>query len=85
MMNKGPNDTFNMLDDLNLYNLHMFKDTFSLDAAHERLLDIWSHDSGYAYLRIMFTQTLTPLCLASHKRDIGKQCRPRTDAIERSI
>ena len=23
---------------------------------------------------------LTHLCLASHKRDMGKQCRPRSDA-----
>ena len=60
----------------------MFKDTFSLDTAHEILLDIWSHDSGHACLRIMFTLTLTSLSLASHKKDIGKQCRPRTDAVE---
>ena len=25
------------------------------------------------------TMVLTHLCLASHKRDIGKQCRPRSD------
>ena len=24
---------------------------------------------------------LTNLCLASHKRDIGKPCRPRSDAV----
>ena len=28
---------------------------------------------------------LTHLCLASNKRDIGKQCRPRSDATERSV
>ena len=28
---------------------------------------------------------LAHLCLASHKRDIGKQCRPRSDAEERSM
>ena len=29
--------------------------------------------------------SLTDLCLASHKRDIGKQCRPRSDAAERGV
>ena len=71
-MNKGPNETSHILDDLNLHNLHTFKDTFLLDAAHEILLDSWSHDSGHACVRITFTLTLTPLRLASHKRDIGK-------------
>ena len=28
---------------------------------------------------------LTHVCLASHKRDIGKQCRPRSDAAERGV
>ena len=28
---------------------------------------------------------LTHLSLASHKRDIGKQCRPRSDATERGV
>ena len=27
----------------------------------------------------------TRLCLASHERDIGKQCRPRSDAAERGV
>ena len=30
-------------------------------------------------------ETLTHLCLAFHKRDSGKQCRPRPDARECSI
>ena len=29
--------------------------------------------------------TLTHLCLASHKWDIGKQCRPRPDAAEPGV
>ena len=29
--------------------------------------------------------TLTHLNLTSHKRDIGKQCRPSSDVTERSI
>ena len=29
-----------------------------------------------------YSVTLTYLSLASHKRDIGKQCRPRSDASE---
>ena len=29
--------------------------------------------------------TLNHLCLASHKRDTGKQCRPRSDVPECSI
>ena len=29
--------------------------------------------------------SLTDLCLASHKRDIGKQCKPRSDAAERGV
>ena len=29
--------------------------------------------------------TLTHLCLESHKRNIGKQCRPRSDATERGV
>ena len=32
------------------------------------------------YLRLYFDIVLTHLCLASHKRDIDKQCRPRSDA-----
>ena len=28
---------------------------------------------------------LTQLSLASQKRDIGKQCRPRSDATERGV
>ena len=28
---------------------------------------------------------LTSLSLASHKRDIGKQCRPRSDVAERGV
>ena len=28
---------------------------------------------------------LVHLCLASHKRDIGKQCRVRSDVIERGV
>ena len=28
---------------------------------------------------------LTHLCLASPKRDIGEQCRPRSDAAEHSV
>ena len=28
---------------------------------------------------------LTRLCLASHKMDIGKQCRTRSDATERGV
>ena len=31
-------------------------------------------------LRFYFDIVLTHLCLASHKRDIDKQCRPRSDA-----
>ena len=30
-------------------------------------------------------KSLTHLCLASHKRDTGKQCRPRSDAAERGV
>ena len=29
--------------------------------------------------------SLTHLSLVSHKRDIGKQCRPRSDAAERGV
>ena len=35
--------------------------------------------------KILFVMTLTHLCLASHKRDIGKQFRPRSDAAERDV
>ena len=28
---------------------------------------------------------LAHLCLASHTKDIGKQCRPRSDAAERGV
>ena len=28
---------------------------------------------------------LTHISLASHKKDIGKQCRPRSDAAERGV
>ena len=31
---------------------------------------------------VLVISTLTHLCLVSHKRDICKQCRPRSDAAE---
>ena len=50
----------------------------------------WKHSN---FLKPLFCEyivmtngfTLTHLCLASHERDIGKQCRPRSDAAECSI
>ena len=33
----------------------------------------------------MYCDLLTHLCSASHKRDIGKQCRPRSDAAQRGV
>ena len=32
-----------------------------------------------------FFEILTHLSLASYKMDIGKQCRPRSDAAERGV
>ena len=37
--------------------------------------------SRSAYVHVI----LTHLSLASHKRNIGKQCRPRSDAAERCV
>ena len=44
---------------------------------------MWSMD----FINILdkFIMKLTRLCLASHKRDIDKQCRLRQDATERGV
>ena len=36
-------------------------------------------------LFLFITFVLTHICLTSHERDIGKQCRPRSDAAERGV
>ena len=44
----------------------------TVDAANNiKTTTFWSH--------------ITHLSLASYKRDIGKECRPRSDAAERSV
>ena len=52
------------------------------------LFDIAQYQTDYAIFMFNFKlviRTLTHLSLASHKRDIGKQCRPRSDATERGV
>ena len=62
-----------------------------------KTMDLFEFKDGNSYFRnkglkglrsenlnrwMYFRHLLTHLCLASHKRDIGKQCRPRSDAAE---
>ena len=42
----------------------------------------WSY---WHFLSLTSVTWLTHLSLGSHKRDIGKQCRPRSDAAERGV
>ena len=41
--------------------------------------------SVYLNRRVFVTLLLTPLYLASHEKDIGKQCRPKSDVTERGV
>ena len=47
---------------------------------HNRQVYSWS-----VFFRESYMTGLTQLCLTSHKRDIGKRCRPRSDAAERDV
>ena len=53
--------------------------------SHDSIYTIKESIHGFEYNEQIFGESLTHLSLAFHKRDIGKQCRPWSDAAERGV
>ena len=68
------------------YNAHAYYNRKSRDWSNNKFLTISNTLFHTDFVRfcllscVSYRNYSTHLCLASHKRDIGKQCRPRSDA-----